>query len=127
MMSGDDVLMMPASPRVEVFTGTARRRRWSLDQKTQIIEYSYATSVGDASARYGVYKSHLFNWRRETRADPPSVEFARVEVEPSDRTGNSVGPGVIEIALGAGVVRLGPGADPGLATAVIMALRGRGR
>lgn len=127
MMSGDDVLMMPGSHRVEVFTGTGRRRRWSLDQKTQIIEDSYATSVGDASARYGVSKSQLFNWRRETRAGRPSVEFARVEVEASDRTESNLGPGVIEIALGGGVVRLGPNADAGLATAVIMALKARGR
>jgi len=127
MMTGDDVLMMPASHRVEVFTGTSRRRRWSRELKTQIVEHSYATSVGDASSRYGVSRSQLFNWRRETRADQPGIEFARVEVEAADRSDGGLGPGVIEVTVGGGAVRLGPGADAGLAAAVIMALKARSR
>lgn len=67
MMSGDDVLMMSATPRIEVFTGKGRRRRWSPDEKARIIEDSYATSVGEASARHGVSKAQLFNWRRDAR------------------------------------------------------------
>ncbi len=79
-MTGDDVLMMPAAARIEVFTSTARRRRWSGEQKARIIEESYATSVGEAASRYGVSKSQLFNWRRDAR-DGSSLELARVEIE----------------------------------------------
>jgi transposase-like protein len=51
MKSGDDVLMMPAAARVEVFTGRGRRRRWSTDLKAQIVEDSYSTSVSAAAYR----------------------------------------------------------------------------
>ncbi len=121
-MSGDDVLMMSATPRIEVFTGKGRRRRWSPDEKARIIEDSYATSVGEASARHGVSKAQLFNWRRDAR-EGQKVEFARVELDEPVAAGAGPGPGVIEVALGAGRVRLGPGADRRLATAIIMALK----
>ncbi|WP_442957145.1 transposase [Phreatobacter sp. AB_2022a] len=58
---------MPGSPRVEVFTGSHRRRRWSDEQKAAIVAESYETSVGEASARHGLSKAQLFNWRREAR------------------------------------------------------------
>ena len=45
--------MMPVPPRVEVFTGTARRRRWSAEEKAQIVAESYATSVGEAISALG--------------------------------------------------------------------------
>lgn len=122
MMTGDDVLMMPAASRVEVFMGAARRRRWSADQKTRIIEESYATSVGEAAARHGVSKSQLFNWRRDAR-DGASLEFARVEIEGAGLPASETGPGVIEVALGGGLVRLSPGADRKMALAIIMALK----
>jgi transposase len=122
MMTGDDVLMMPAASRIEVFTGTARRRRWSAEQKARIIEESYATSVGEAAARHGVSKSQLFNWRREAR-DGASLEFARVEIEGAGPPAAETGPGVIEVALGGGLVRLSPGADRKMALAIIMALK----
>ncbi len=67
MMSGDDVLMMRVAPRVEVFTGSHRRRRWSPEQKAAIVAESFETSVGAASDRHGVSKAQLFNWRREAR------------------------------------------------------------
>lgn len=122
MMSGHDVLMMPSAHRVEVFTGTARRRRWSAEQKGQIVEESYATSVSEAAARHGVSRSQLFNWRREARKGPPGVQFARVELE-AEGSSEAPGFGVIEVALGGGLVRLGPGADRKMATTIIMALQ----
>ena len=49
MMPGDDVLLMPSARRIEVFTGTGQRRRWSAEAKVQIVAESYATSVGETS------------------------------------------------------------------------------
>ncbi len=123
MMSGHDVLMMPSAHRVEVFTGTARRRRWSAEQKAQIVEDSYATSVSEAAARHGVSRSQLFNWRREGRKAASAVQFARVELEAESST-EAPAFGVIEVALGGGLVRLGPGADRKMVTTIIMALQG---
>lgn len=127
-MRGDDVLMMTPPPRIEVFTGTARRRRWSDKQKAQIVEESFATSVGDASARHGVSKSQLFNWRRAARGDKPGqdIEFAAVELEEVAGSPGGPGAGLIEIMLGGGLVRIGPGADRMMVTTIIMALRASG-
>lgn len=123
MMSGDDVLMMPGAPRIEVYTGTARRRRWSVEQKGQVVEDSYASSVGEAAARHGVSKSQLFNWRREARDGDRALKFARIELEGSDGSRGAVASGVIEIQIGAAAVRIPPGADPRLVATVLTALR----
>jgi transposase len=121
MMPGDDVVMMPGAHRVEVFTGTARRRRWSAQDKARLVAESHATSVGEVSARYGICKTQLFTWRCEARRSAgDGVAFASVVLD--ERAG---GEGLIEIELGAGRVRIGRGAEVGMAVAVIEALRGR--
>ena len=121
MMPGDDVLMMPAAHRVEVFTGTARRRRWSVQDKARIVAESHATSVGEASDRYGICKTQLFTWRREARRSTlGGMTFAPVVLDE-----RADGEGRIEIELGAARVRIGRGAEVGMAVAVIEALRGR--
>lgn len=52
--------------RIEVITGTARRRRWSTEQKLRIIEESFASgeTVSSVARRYGVAPNLLFRWRR---------------------------------------------------------------
>ena len=89
MMPGDDVLTEPAARRIEVFTGSGRRRKWSPEAKARIVAESYALSVGDVADRYGLAKTQLFTWRREVRAKPASpaepdrLPFAPVIIEPS--------------------------------------------
>ena len=121
LMGGDDVLMMPRAHRVEVYTAAARRRRWSAEEKGQVIDDSYSTSVGEAAARHGVSKSQLFNWRREARRE--LTGFARIEVDDGEASGIASVGGLIEIQLGGGAVRVAPGADARMVTAIIMALR----
>ena len=52
--------------RIELITGTARRRRWTTEQKLQIIEESYepGESVSAVARRHGVAPNLLFRWRR---------------------------------------------------------------
>jgi transposase len=127
MMSGDDVLMMRPAHRIEVFTGTARRRRWSAEQKAQVVEDSYATTVGEAAARHGVSKSQLFNWRREARDASASLTFAQIEVTGADEPTRAPTTGLIELQLGGASVRIWPEADRQMAAAIVMALRAGGR
>lgn len=122
MMPGDDVLMMPAARRIEVFTGSARRRRWSAEAKAQIVAESYATSVGETADRHGVSKTQLFTWRRDAQQAAAVSGFARVEVDGLQDTGGRE-VGVIEVTIGPACIRIPPGADPRLASAVVMALR----
>lgn len=120
-MPGDDVVMMPAAHRIEVFTGVARRRRWSREDKARMVAESHATSVGEVSDRYGICKTQLFTWRREARRSAEGrVTFAPVVLDE-----RAEGEGRIEIELGAARVRIGHGAEVGMAVAVIEALRGR--
>ena len=51
--------------RIEVITGTARRRRWPADQKLRIIEESFepGETVSAVARRHGVAPNLLFRWR----------------------------------------------------------------
>jgi len=52
--------------RIEVITGTARRRRWTGEQKLRIIEESYepGETVSAVARRHGVAANLVFRWRR---------------------------------------------------------------
>ena len=121
-MPGDDVLMMPSARRIEVFTGTGQRRRWSAEAKAQIVAESYATSVGETSARHSLSKTQIFTWRRDAREASGGLGFARVEVDDAD-AGGAPPRGAIEVRLREGSVSVAPGADPRMVTAILMALR----
>ena len=57
--------------RVEIITGTGRRRRWSTDAKATIVAESFApdASVSAVARRHDISPSLLFLWRRQaTRA-----------------------------------------------------------
>jgi len=51
--------------RIEVITGTARRRRWTGEQKLRIIEETYepGESVSAVARRHGVAANLVFRWR----------------------------------------------------------------
>lgn len=52
--------------RIEVITGTARRRHWSTEQKLRIIEESFepGETVSSVARRHSVAPNLLFRWRR---------------------------------------------------------------
>jgi transposase len=52
--------------RVEVITGTARRRRWSTDEKLRIVDETLRTgeSISAVARRNGVAPNLLYRWRR---------------------------------------------------------------
>jgi transposase len=128
--------------RLEVFTGSGRRRAWSAEQKARILTESYESGdeVSAVARRHGLTPQQLFGWRRDVRRrstrrqsnDAAEKSFAPVLVETrGPHAGPPVAPscptatGTIEIALGAAVVRVGPGTD--LADADEGAAGGEGR
>ncbi len=119
MMPGDDVLMMPAARRIEVFTGSSHRRRWSPETKAQIVAESYETSVGEVADRYSLGKTQVFTWRRDAKR----AAFAQVVVEDAEPEPAETVDGAIEIELVGARVRIGREADARMAVAVIGALR----
>ena len=56
--------------RIELITGTGRRRQWSDDDKARIIVASSApgANVSEVARRNGLSPQQLFAWRREARA-----------------------------------------------------------
>ena len=55
--------------RVEVLSGVERRRRWSDDEKAQIVEETLGPGarVAEVARRNGVSASLVFGWRRLAR------------------------------------------------------------
>src|SRR5262245_60663561 len=58
------------SGRVEILTGPERRRRWSEEEKLQVVEEACRPghSVSQVARQRGINPSQLFTWRRQARA-----------------------------------------------------------
>ena len=56
--------------RIELITGTGRRRRWSRDDKARIVEESLqpGATVSEVARRNGLSPQQLFAWRRAAHA-----------------------------------------------------------
>ena len=78
-------LMSDDYRRVEIITGTARRRRWRTQDKLRMIEETLlpGESISAVARRHGVAPNLLYRWRRLM------TEGGAVAIEADDRvTGN---------------------------------------
>ena len=112
--------------RVEVFTGTGRRRRWTSEQKALIVAETYESgeTVSAVARRHGLTAQQLFTWRRNAQRAPAEVgrvAFAPVVLEES-RPRAGATPPVIEIVIGAATVRIPPGTELASLQVVLRAL-----
>ena len=79
------------SGAVEIITGRERRRRWSVADKLRILAECDApgVQVAEVAARHGVYRSLVFQWRRQARdgllVAEPTPEFVPVRIAVADR------------------------------------------
>jgi transposase len=97
--------------KIEVL-GTERRRRWSLQDKLQIVEETMQpdVTVSEVARRHGLAPSVVFTWRRLARegrlgdAGPAfvPVEITPVPVQAASMVSSSRRTGMIEIVLGRG-------------------------
>jgi transposase len=97
--------------KIEVL-GTERRRRWSLQDKLQIVEETLqpGVKVSEVARRHGLAASVVFTWRRLARegrlgdAGPAfmPVEITPVPVQAPPMVSSSRRTGLIEIVLGRG-------------------------
>ena len=130
----------PVRPRrIEVITGAERRRRWSRDQKLAIVaeSFRFAGTVAETARRHGVSPSQLFGWRAQFRAEleaaPQIVApmFAPAIADASLSAGTCGGETadllsalpLIEIMLGATVVRVRGPVDPKTLELILKALK----
>src|SRR5262249_24120936 len=56
--------------RVEVLTGTPRRRRWSDAEKAAIVAERVAPGAksSEIALRHGLHRNQLYDWRRQFRS-----------------------------------------------------------
>ena len=134
--------------RVEILTGTERRRNYTPAEKMRIVEEAFRPGVivKDVARRLGIHESLLYRWRRLMRAASPTgglPSFVPVTIAPEpDRAEPSALPSamsppatptagtgaVLEVMLPDGArVRLEGAVDPTLAAAVLGALATSGR
>src|SRR5262245_20254808 len=139
------------SGRVEIITGPERRRRWSEEEKLQLVEEACrpGNSVSQVARQRGINASQLFGWRRQAlakglltdhRSEPagvPALTFAVVEVAGEAATTGEErevrsprrrkatrNAGAIEIDLESGDrVRVEGSPDAGLVTRILSTLR----
>ena len=71
--------------RVEVITSVQRRRRWSAEEKAQIVQETWAPgmSVSLVARRRGIAPNQLFRWRRLYAEGALSAVGAGEEVVPA--------------------------------------------
>jgi transposase len=140
-------------PRVELITRGERRRRWSIEQKQEIVAESLSpdTTPTEVARKHAVSSGLLYTWRQQLLAGQlspavrPAPTFAKVEIAgaptkaapPPDHT--PMGPsgpvamaalprieGLIEIVLSDGVtLRVDSQVDGRALRRVLAALEGR--
>ena len=122
--------------RVEVLTGPGRRRRWSDEQKMQVVAEAMEPGavISRIARRWQICPSQVLTWRRAAvRATPsnapaitpafvPIVEAARIPAPPASTLASSRTP-EIEIDTGGAKIRVAGGVDTKTLTAVLRALR----
>jgi|SRR3954453_12172297 transposase len=115
--------------RVEVLTGPGRRRVWDEATKARVVAESDAPGavVSAVARRWRITPQQLFTWRREARAagleaSRGEAAFVPIVAEPPAAAVAASEAG-IEVVLAGAVVRVSPGVDPALLSAVLRALR----
>ncbi len=137
--------------RIELITGEGRRRRWTAEEKAEILAESFrpGARVSEVARRYGVNRDLLWSWRHQARkhaaagrmfvpiriageatAPPTSMAVERHEdaalarAVPLDGGGAESSSGTIEIEIGGARVRVS-GAVDGAALQQVLAHLGR--
>ena len=115
--------------RVEVLTGTPRRRRWSAAEKAAIVAESQApgAQTSEIALRYGLHRNQLYDWRREFGTAAVGDAIAEAGAQGPDFipvVGDAgCGAAAIEIEIGSAIVRVRAGVDPALLGKVLRLLK----
>jgi transposase len=113
--------------RVEVLTGTPRRRRWSDAEKAAIVAESLAPGAksSEIALRYGLHRNQLYDWRHQFRsaavAEAGFVASAFVPVVAESQDASGALP--IEIEIGGATLRVGAGVELGFLGKVLRLLK----
>ncbi|MDZ4843687.1 MAG: transposase [Hyphomicrobium aestuarii] len=112
--------------QVTVFSGPERRRRWSEEQRVQILAeaFSPGACVADVARRHDVSTALIYSWRNKLRQSVAEPGFAEAVVVAGDRAERTIAPPAIIVELGRGSrVSIFASAPAALAAAALKALR----
>jgi transposase len=116
--------------RVEVITGTARRRTWSAHEKARIVAESFepGANVSEVARRHGVNRGQLFTWRRQAMRSGSADDGANAPTFVPVSMATSEEPGVgqsssIEIEMGSIRIQLRGGVNGAALRTVLLAVR----
>jgi transposase len=124
--------------RIEVLTGPGRRRRWSAEEKAQIVGETLepGARVSEIARRWQICPQQVFGWRRQARLDmsgsapepapcslPPFVPLVAEAASPAKGAVPTAPSAAIEIKLAGAAVRVVSGVDGDLLIAVLRAVR----
>ena len=136
--------------RIEVITGVARRRRWSVEEKLRIVAESLraGASVSVVAQRHGLRSNQLFKWRKlagegvlgSLPADmpfvpvriigdeaPPSLRALPVPSRSSAEVSSAIGHSLAEIELANGCrLRVSTDIEPLVLHRLVTALKAAG-
>ena len=123
--------------RVTVFSGLERRRRWSDEERLQIVAEAFAPGarVADACRRHDVSSGLIYTWRRklldasvaqeaELPEALPTPVFAEAVMDEDAAAASAAGHPAMIIDLPRGKrVSIYPAASPALVAAALKGLR----
>jgi transposase len=112
--------------QMTLITGAERRRRWSLEERRQILAEAEAPGavVAEVARRADVCTSLIYKWRREERSLEQGSGFSRLMLENKPASSvpePEVAPILVE--LGGAQVKIGASASASLIAATLRALR----
>ena len=114
--------------RLEMITGTGRRRRFSEDDKTRVVEETLAPGavVSHVARRNGLTPQQLFTWRRQARERAEAskaVSFAPVVLASPPAADTKAEAATIEVVIGAVTIRIPPGVDAVMLKLILRAVK----
>jgi transposase len=116
--------------RVEVITGTARRRTWSAHEKARIVAESFepGANVSEVARRHGVNRGQLFTWRRQAMGSGSADDGSNAPTFVPVSMATSEEPGVgqsssIEIEMGSVRIQVRGGVNGAALRTVLLAVR----
>jgi transposase len=110
--------------QMTLMSGPERRRRWTDDQKSALVEaaFSRGASVATVARAADVCTGQLYRWRKELgwAQTAPSFVPAVMIADPGAAERSAT---AITVELGGALVRIAPDASPDLVAAALRALR----
>jgi transposase len=112
--------------RVEVLSGTPRRRGWTDAEKAAIVAESLAPGArtSEIALRHGLHRNQLYEWRRQfgsvagAGAGLVASDFVPVVAENHGGSGAA-----LEIEIGGATLRVGAGVELGFLGKVLRLLK----